>query len=162
MSEEAAAGASDTAGLRLAAARERAGFSVLQVADKLHLDVSSIQALEAEDFASLGALVYARGHLRRYAELLGLPAAETEAICARAMRLDEAAYLKRIVGKHERAAGRALALPPAFAAVAAVILVVLALIWWAMRVPHAAHGHPPSPASAAGTPDGAPRSAPPP
>jgi cytoskeleton protein RodZ len=156
MSDEAAQAKIETPGLQLTAARERAGWSLLQVADKLHLDVSTVRALESDDFAALGALVYARGHLRRYAELLGLPASEIELACARVMRLDEAAYLKRIARGHERSAGRALTLPPAAAGVAALIVVVLALIWWAMRVPHAARARPGSPTSAASTPDSAP------
>jgi cytoskeleton protein RodZ len=151
MSDEVAQARVDTPGLQLTAARERAGWSLLQVADKLHLDVSTVRALEADDFAALGALVYARGHLRRYGELLGLPASEIELACARAMRLDEASYLKRIARGNARSAGRALTVPPAAVAVAAVIVVVLALIWWAMRMPHRAR-----PAA----PDTVPQSAP--
>lgn len=158
MSEEAAQGRVDAPGLQLTAARERAGWSLLQVADKLHLDVSTVRALEADDFAALGALVYARGHLRRYGELLGLPAGEIEVACARAMRLDEAAYLKGIARGQVRSTGRALTVPPAAAAVAAAIVVVLALIWWAMRMPHRAR--PASPVSAVSTPDTAPQPAP--
>jgi cytoskeleton protein RodZ len=160
MSDEAAHSRVDTPGLQLTAARERAGWSLLQVADKLHLDVSTVKALEADDFAALGALVYARGHLRRYGELLGLPAGEIEVACARAMRLDEAAYLKGIARGQARTTGRTLTVPPAAAAVAAAIVVVLALIWWAMRMPHSARARPATPASAASTPDNAPASAP--
>jgi cytoskeleton protein RodZ len=39
----------------------------------LNLDVAVIQALEHNDFPALGAPVFARGHLRRYAALLGIP-----------------------------------------------------------------------------------------
>ena len=63
-------------GARLRAARERAGLSSLQAAAKLHLEPRMIEALEAEEFAVLGAPVYVRGHLRRYAELLDAPANE--------------------------------------------------------------------------------------
>jgi cytoskeleton protein RodZ len=160
MSDEAAQGRVETPGLQLTAARERAGWSLLQVADKLHLDVSTVRALEADDFAALGALVYARGHLRRYGELLGLPAGEIELACARAMRLDEAAYLKGIARGQVRSTGHTLTLPPAAAAVAAAIVVVLALIWWAMRMPHSGRARPASPASATSAPETAPASAP--
>lgn len=61
-------------GAQLRAARERAGFSALQAAAKLHLDPRFVEALEAEEFAVLGAPVYVRGHLRRYAELVNAPA----------------------------------------------------------------------------------------
>lgn len=63
-------------GARLRAARERAGYSSLQAAAKLHLEPRMIEALEAEDFPVLGAPVYVRGHLRRYAELLDAPVGE--------------------------------------------------------------------------------------
>jgi len=62
-------------GAQLRAARERAGLSALQAAAKLHLDPRYIEALEDEDFTALGAPVYVRGHLRRYAELVNAPAA---------------------------------------------------------------------------------------
>lgn len=61
-------------GAQLRAARERTGLSALQAAAKLHLDPRFIEALEADEFAVLGAPVYVRGHLRRYAELVNAPA----------------------------------------------------------------------------------------
>jgi cytoskeleton protein RodZ len=63
-------------GERLRAARERAGLSVVVAAEKLHLDIKVIEALEADRFADLGASVYVRGHLRRYADFVGEPGAE--------------------------------------------------------------------------------------
>lgn len=52
--------------------RERRSLSIRQAAEDLHLDVSTIAALEANRFQALGAPVYAKGHLRKYAMLLGL------------------------------------------------------------------------------------------
>ncbi len=74
----AAAGGDGRAGIgtRLRAAREKKGLTVLQAAEKMHLDSRILEALETEDFASLGAAVYAKGHLRHYAELLGEQPAE--------------------------------------------------------------------------------------
>jgi len=63
-------------GTRLRAAREKKGLTVLQAAEKMHVDSRILEALEGEDFASLGAAVYAKGHLRHYAELLGEQPAE--------------------------------------------------------------------------------------
>lgn len=65
-----------TIGPRLKAERERRGLSAQKAADELHLDGWVIDALEAEDYARVGPAVYAKGHLKRYAALLGLPAAE--------------------------------------------------------------------------------------
>ena len=65
-----------TIGPRLKAERERRGLSPQKAADELHLDGWVIDALEADDYERIGPSVYAKGHLKRYAALLGLPAAE--------------------------------------------------------------------------------------
>jgi cytoskeleton protein RodZ len=67
---------SATTGARLKAERERRGLSSQKAADELHLDGWVIDALEADDYERIGPSVYAKGHLKRYAALLGLPAAE--------------------------------------------------------------------------------------
>jgi cytoskeleton protein RodZ len=67
---------SATIGPRLKAGRERRGLSVQKAADELLLDAWVIDALEADDYERLGPSVYAKGHLKRYAALLGLPSAE--------------------------------------------------------------------------------------
>lgn len=61
-----------TPGELLRQERERRAFSVQQAAEDLHLDVRMIEAIESNRFAALGAPVYAKGHLRKYAALLGL------------------------------------------------------------------------------------------
>jgi len=77
MSETAApAPAPRTIGERLRAGRERAGLSVAAAGEKLHLDPKVIEALESDRFAELGASVYVRGHLRRYADFVGEPGLE--------------------------------------------------------------------------------------
>jgi cytoskeleton protein RodZ len=58
-------------GARLRSAREKKALTVLQAAEKLHVDARLLESLEAEEFSALGAGVYLRGHLRRYAELVG-------------------------------------------------------------------------------------------
>jgi cytoskeleton protein RodZ len=63
-------------GARLRAAREVAELSQAQVAERLHCDPTVVAALEREDLAALGAAVFSRGHLRRYADFLRLPTAE--------------------------------------------------------------------------------------
>ncbi len=68
----AAAAGPDTPGGMLRAERERRGYSLQHAAEDLHLDTWVIEALEANRFEALGAPVYARGHLRKYAALLGL------------------------------------------------------------------------------------------
>jgi cytoskeleton protein RodZ len=63
-------------GARLKAERERRGLSAQKAADEMHLDRWVIDALEADDYKRIGPTVYAKGHLKKYAALLGLPAAE--------------------------------------------------------------------------------------
>jgi len=63
-------------GATLKAERERRGLSAQKAADEMHLDRWVIDALEADDYKRIGPTVYAKGHLKKYAALLGLPAAE--------------------------------------------------------------------------------------
>lgn len=59
-------------GATLKAAREARGMSVQEVGTRLRLMTRQIEAIEAEDFASLGQQVFARGFVRNYARMLGL------------------------------------------------------------------------------------------
>jgi cytoskeleton protein RodZ len=139
-------------GERLTAAREQAGWSLLQAAERLHLDVASVKALEAGQFEALGAVVYARGHLRRYAEMLGLPANELEAAYTQANPSRQPPDLKRTATPLQHATARAGSLRPGTVAIGAVVLVMAALVWWAMHVPHAARSIAPAPGSAVKAP----------
>ena len=60
-------------GPMLRRAREAGGLTEQDAAERLNLDVSVVSALEREDFAALGAPVFAKGHLRHYVGLLGIP-----------------------------------------------------------------------------------------
>jgi cytoskeleton protein RodZ len=66
----------ETLGERLKAAREAKGLSAQKAADELHLDVWVIEALESGDYVRIGPSVYVKGHLKRYAGLIGLPPSE--------------------------------------------------------------------------------------
>ena len=59
-------------GARLRREREARGLVEHQAAEALNLDPTVITVLESNDFAALGAPVFVKGHLRRYAGLLGL------------------------------------------------------------------------------------------
>lgn len=59
-------------GQTLRAAREAQGMSRDDVAAHLRLMHRQIEAMESDDFASLGQSVFARGFVRNYARLLGL------------------------------------------------------------------------------------------
>jgi cytoskeleton protein RodZ len=67
-------------GERLKAAREAAGMTAQKAADALHLDAWVVEALEGGDYSRVGPSVYVKGHMKRYAGLLGLPANEILAL----------------------------------------------------------------------------------
>ena len=70
-SEEGSAG--PVGGERLAASRRERGISVHEIAKELHLDEPKVRALEENRFDVLGAPVFAKGHMRKYAKLVGVP-----------------------------------------------------------------------------------------
>jgi cytoskeleton protein RodZ len=59
-------------GERLAEARRERQISVLEIAKELHLDEPKVRALERNEFEILGAPVFAKGHLKKYASLVGV------------------------------------------------------------------------------------------
>ncbi|GAB3094626.1 helix-turn-helix domain-containing protein [Lysobacter terrae] len=59
-------------GAVLKQAREAAGMSIEQVASQLRMTIRAVANLEADEWSSLGAPVFARGQLRSYARLLGV------------------------------------------------------------------------------------------
>ena len=67
-------------GALLRSAREACGLSIEEVADRLRLNEALVLAMEEDRFGLLGAPVFARGHLRNYAALVG--AAEKEIVAA--------------------------------------------------------------------------------
>lgn len=118
-------------GTRLRQARETRGLTVLQAAEKLHVDARILESLEAEDFAALGAPVYARGHLRRYADLVGEHYAELQSLYP-ATPQTTAPDLRRIPrGERDRRS-------PHMVLLALLVLlgfVVAGLLWWLLALP---------------------------
>jgi cytoskeleton protein RodZ len=53
-------------------ARINAGYSVQQIASEMHLSPSVIDFIERDRFKELGAPVFVKGHLRRYARIVNL------------------------------------------------------------------------------------------
>jgi len=135
--EETAAPATATAprsiGERLRAGRERSGLSIAAAAEKLHLDAKVIEALEADRFAELGASVYVRGHLRRYADFVGEPGAEmVSSYTARDAR-PAPPDLTQVPHADRRTDPRRLVTPLVGLSCAAVLL---AAIWWVLSGSH--------------------------
>ena len=125
----AAPAAPRSIGERLRAGRERSGLSVAAAAEKLHLDLKVIEALEADRFADLGASVYVRGHLRRYADFVGEPGAElVSSYTARDAR-PPPPDLTQVPHAERRADPRRLITPAVGLSCGAVLL---AAIWWVL------------------------------
>ncbi|MDE2571944.1 MAG: helix-turn-helix domain-containing protein [bacterium] len=59
-------------GEQFRAAREARGVTLSEVAERIHIRSVYLQAIEEEDWPSIGAAVYVRGFLRTYARFLGL------------------------------------------------------------------------------------------
>ncbi len=94
-------------GARLRHERLDQGLSEQQVAEALNLDPIVITYLEADDFAALGAPVFVKGHLRRYAGLLGLAEGElVEAYEHSRQHIDEPTLVPRSRLEMEPVRGR--------------------------------------------------------
>ena len=118
-------------GTRLRAGRERKGFTVLQAAEKMHVDAKILESLEAEDFDALGAPVFVRGHLRHYAELVGEQAAELLTLYVNSMRA-ALPDLTRIPKAEPPRDTRRMVIP------AVVVLLGFAIagaVWWVVTLP---------------------------
>jgi cytoskeleton protein RodZ len=120
-------------GTRLRAGRERKGFTVLQAAEKLHVDPKILQSLESEDFDALGAPVFVRGHLRHYAELLGEQPNELQALYANTVRVTQPDLTRIPKGKISSDPSR-LVVP---ATVVLVAFGIAAGVWWILTLPKA-------------------------
>jgi cytoskeleton protein RodZ len=124
-------------GARLRAGRERKGLTVLQAAEKMHVDPKILESLEAEDFDALGAPVYVKGHLRHYAELLGEASTELQALYSNSIRVTQP-DLTRIPKVAISSDPSRLVVP------ATVVLIAFAIaggVWWVLTLSKA---HPPS------------------
>lgn len=70
----------ESPGAVLASARVRAGLSLSDVAERSRVGLHALEAIEADDWDALPALVYARGFMRLYAREVGV---DPDAVVAR-------------------------------------------------------------------------------
>ena len=121
------AGTSGTSpGARLRAAREARGLSIEDVAERLRLSAALVLAMEQDRLALLGPPVFARGHLRSYAMLVGAPEQEIMADCD--VEIDpQPSFLPTLDLKPRTRSHPRWAWP-----VAAVVMAiaVVAVFWW--------------------------------
>lgn len=116
-------------GARLRAGREKMGLTQLQTAEKLHVDPKVVESLEAERFEVLGAPVFVRGHLKRYAELIGEQTAELLELYAAAAQAALPDLTKLPKAAPESHPSR-LAVP---ALVVLIGFVLLGVVWWVVK-----------------------------
>jgi cytoskeleton protein RodZ len=127
-------------GARLKSARERAGLTVIQVAERLHVDPHLVEALEGDRFEELGASVYVRGHIRHYAELVGESPGELQELYSTSAHAAHKIDLTRVPKGQDSAGASSALLVPAVLVVAFVA--VIGTVWWvagtlnSSRVPH--------------------------
>ena len=116
-------------GALLRSAREACGLSIEEVADRLRLNEALVLAMEEDRFGLLGAPVFARGHLRNYAALVG--AAEPEIMAAFDVGdVPEPTFLPAL----DRApVARSGALQRWIMAVAVLAAAAAAAAWWLLR-----------------------------
>jgi cytoskeleton protein RodZ len=123
--------AAATTGQLLKAERERRGLSSQKAADELHLDGWVIEALEAEDYARVGPSVYAKGHLKRYAALLGLSPSDILARYESRTQTPQAAAQQpaNVRLRTDTRAATNLPWAPILGSLT-VAIVVLGMLWW--------------------------------
>lgn len=119
-------------GADLKAARERRGWSLHQVSQELHIGDTILEALERGDYASLGAPIFVRGHLRNYARLLGM--GEEEVLARYETESDKPTAPPLVTQKQD--SGMRRSSPWLFSIVVLVVLLVLAVAWWTHRENH--------------------------
>jgi len=104
-------------------------MTLLQAAEKLHVDPKVLESLEAERFEALGAPVYVRGHLKRYAELVGEQSGELLETYA-SITKPSLPDLTQLPKAQRGTDPRKLVLP------ALVVLIAFALVgtvWWVLQ-----------------------------
>lgn len=121
------------AGERLAIARREQQISILEISKELHLDESKVRALERNEFDALGAPVFAKGHLRKYAELVHV---EVEDILVDYYRLTRSEDMPPFVSTRPRPR-RELSPGPWIVIIVVIVFAVSAYFWFTRPAPPA-------------------------
>ena len=111
-------------GERLAEARRAKQISVLEIAKELHVEEAKIRALENNDFDVLGAPVFAKGHLKKYSQLVGV---NHDNVLADYYRLTRAQEMPPVIVNRQKPR-RELSPGPLVAAI--IVIVLMAVAYW--------------------------------
>ncbi|MCG8371101.1 MAG: DUF4115 domain-containing protein [Proteobacteria bacterium] len=118
-------------GERLAEARRAQQIAVPEIAKELHLDEPKVRALERNEFDVLGAPVFAKGHLKKYAQLVGVDGDE---VMADYYRLNRAASISMPPVVSSRRRPRRELSPGPWIALLVVVILAVTAYWWFTRL----------------------------
>jgi len=96
---------SSSPGTRLARHRQERGLSQKEVADKLHITIHYVNAIEHDAYEKLPGTVFAKGYIRRYAELLNL-GVEDYLQDFDQLQVQQQGAIQQQVNRRRRASGR--------------------------------------------------------
>jgi cytoskeleton protein RodZ len=109
----------------LAAARREQQIAVVEIAKELHLDEHKVRALERNEFDVLGAPVFAKGYLRKYAQLVNV---DGDDVLADYYRMNRTAEVPPVVPTRPRPR-QELSPGPWIAVIVVIILAVTVYLW---------------------------------
>jgi cytoskeleton protein RodZ len=115
-------------GERLAEARREQQISVHEIAKELHLDEPKVRALERNEFDVLGAPVFAKGHLKTYAQLVHVDVAD---VMSDYYHLTRSTTVLPVIPTRPRA--RHELSPGPWIVALVVVIVVASVYWWFSR-----------------------------
>ena len=125
------AGRPEGPGQRLKRAREAAAISIGEVSARLHLDVKTVRAIEADDYSTLPAPAFVRGYLRGYARMMNVP---VEPLVA-SFDIHGLAPPPLVADISERPQAKSSDFPvQAFTWLIVIALAVLVFLWWRGQV----------------------------
>lgn len=116
-------------GERLAEARRILQISLVDIAKELHLDDFKVRALECNDFEVIGAPVFAKGHLKKYAQLVKVDEAD---VMADYYRLERAAGVPPVVMRRLKPR-QTISLGPWVATIVVIAIAASGYWWFATR-----------------------------
>ncbi len=130
-----------TPGQMLSRAREEQGLSHIEIARKLNLKLQWVMDIEHDNYKDASALIYVRGYLRSYANLVGLSAEEVlerfsamnfdEPFKQASSGVDEQFLVKQPVLSHMKSSrNRGSGISRWIWLAVVVILVAFAAMWW--------------------------------
>ena len=126
-------------GERLADARRAQQVSVLEIAKELHLDEYKVRALENNEFDTIGAPVFAKGHLKKYAQLVGIDEAD---VLKDYYELTRSASMPPVVSSRPKP--RREMSPGPWIAVIIIVIGLASAYWWLTSRPVALDTPPPA------------------